>query len=177
MTWFENTEPDFIEKLGQFFGMALSKPQMPQEKAVYFQTEQGSTYKMVGGSTVRFKTPHFGHDPKDQGVKQASDLTVFIDTEFAREIGMWQTSSAPKRRVLFNGDRLMLVSINYSGEWALDRIHATNTSFVTKPMLGLSPLELWHKDQLKSYVAYKGTHPGSKIVKISDQPMAPFDTM
>lgn len=63
---------------------------------IVFQTEKGSIYRFDGQKSVRYKTPHDFHDKKDTGIKQQSEITVFVDPEVSREIGMWGTVSSSK---------------------------------------------------------------------------------
>lgn len=140
---------------------------------IVFQTAQGSIYKFDGKKTVRFKTPHQGHLPTDVGVKQASELTIFVDPQFAREVGMWQTSSAQKKRLILWEGKVVLLSLNpKTQQHGKDRIIG-NPGYVLTPAVGLSPLELWDRDTHQwswsspGLEVFSGSHPGNAIVKIN----------
>ena len=136
-----------------------------------FQTSQGSVYTLSGNQTTRLKSLHAFHDKGDVGLKRKSDLTVYIDPELAREIGMWGTSSFEKRRIVLANGKVHLLSLNpKSNEHGLDRlIH--NPDYTTEPKIGLAPLELWDRDTFPwkwnkpGLLVFKASHPGNPIVK------------
>lgn len=136
-----------------------------------FQTEKGSIYEFDGKRSRRYKSQHAGHETADVGWKPQSELTVFINPELAREIGMWNTSSSQGKRLIL-ADKIYLISKNpQSEQYGLDRTYAT-ADFSRTPQIGLSPLELWQQDN-KQYswskpglLVFAGNHPGNPIVKI-----------
>lgn len=142
------------------------------EETVIFQTAQGSVYKFHNQRSVRFKVKHQFHDPADTGFKQESNLTVFVDPEFAREIGMWNSSSAGKKRLVLADNRVFLLSMNPSlQKHGLDKI-IHNPSYVLEPEVGKSPLELWDRDTTAwpwakpGMAVFAGNHPGSPVTQI-----------
>lgn len=144
----------------------------------YFRTGQGSLYAHAHGQTIRVKTPHLGHETADVGLKRGSEATHFIDPEAAKDVGMWQSSSAEGKRIVVKDGHAHLVSKNAAtGHYGLDkriRLHAA-------PAAGLSPLELNDKssrggEQIHSSFAgaevWKGNHPGSPITEFPDHDAA-----
>ena len=130
-----------------------------------FKTEKGSTYNVFGDTTQRYKVKHDYHDPKDVGWKKQSSKTVYVDPEFAVEIGMRNTSSAKGKRIVIDKERIILLSKNpKTGKLGIDKTDSNN-SFTTTPEIGKSPLELWEPDERGFY---RGNHPGNAIVEISE---------
>jgi hypothetical protein len=169
---FDRATPEQQQKIKN---ESSSKPlDHPIEKASFI-TSKGSTYDFEDGRTQRTKSLHEQHNPKDVGVKERSSHTVFVSPEFAREVGMWQTSSASKKRLVVAGDKVYLLSWNEGrNDFGLDKIIGDN-SFKTSPSVGVAPLEFWKPDE-KTYSwlkpgmkVYSGSHPGNDIVKI-DKP-------
>lgn len=134
-------------------------------KITGFTTAQGSTYvRHEDGTTTRTKARRSGHDAADVGEKERSNATYFVSPEAAREIGMWQTSSASGKRVVVENGKAVLVSINpKTGEHGVDgRFELSET-----PVIGSHPLELWDKNE-KGW--YRKNHPGSAITSLSEIP-------
>jgi hypothetical protein len=131
---------------------------------VTFKTSQGSLYHFGDGYTTRLKTPHEGHDAKDVGLKRPSDHTVFVDPDFAREIGMWQTSSASGKRVVLGNDgHVHLVSVNpKTGTHGRDG----KGKFSLQPQVGMAPVEVWDKND-KGW--FRANHPGNPISELNPQ--------
>ena len=77
-----------------------------------FVTSQGSHYLFEEGKSTRIKSPHAGHDPNDTGLKQTSEKTVFVASDDAKRIGMWNTLSAQQKRIVEQGNELLLTSLN-----------------------------------------------------------------
>jgi hypothetical protein len=141
-------------------------------ESITFTTAKGSVYKFSNGRSQRNKSTHQYHDIKDQGEKEISDRTVFVEQGFAREVGMWGTSSAKKKRVILYDGKIFLVSWNdKAGKHGLDKNIGDN-SFVNEPKVGLCPLELWIVDQTEwpwfkqGMEIYKNSHPGNEITQI-----------
>jgi hypothetical protein len=135
-----------------------------------FTTSQGSTYVVNGQSTTRTKTPHIGHDPSDVGVKQPSHRTVYVDPQFATEVGMWNTSSSTGKRIMLGEDgKVTLVSTapgsNRPGRDPL----VYDSRFSTEPKTGLAPLELFNPSDISGRELYSGNHPGNAITSIAQQ--------
>lgn len=141
----------------------LDEPQAtPPGRVVRFTTERGSIYQvMPDGTTIRNKAARPEH-PGDSGVKEQSSRTVFVDPDLAREIGMWQTSSASGKRIALQGDEVLLLSRNAEGATGRDKT-ISPARFSTEPREGLSPLELWLPDDRG---LYRGNHPGNRIVAL-----------
>lgn len=137
-----------------------------------FITAGGSSYVFSDGKTVRTKALHKYHDQSDVGVKEQSELTVFVDPSAAREIGMFGACSFRKKRVGLHLGHVGLLFYNEkSGSYNLNKIHA-DSKFVEYPEVGLSPLELWKLDnndyswRQAEMRIYSDFHPGSAIVQI-----------
>ncbi len=142
------------------------------ETGVVFQTDKGSVYQFANGRTIRNKSVHEFHPINDQGMKPQSDMTVFIDPMLAREIGMWQTSSADKKRIILMNNHVTLVSLNPTQQrHGIDKVTG-NSSYTTMPKNGLCPLELFQRDQTNwpwmkaGMQVFSGSHPGNAIVKL-----------
>lgn len=142
------------------------------EAGIGFQTDKGSVYQFLDGKTIRNKSVHEFHPIDDHGVKPQSDMTVFIDPILAREIGMWQTSSAEKKRIILMNNHITLVSLNaIQQRHGIDKISG-NSSYSMMPKNGLCPLELFQRDQMNwpwkkaGMQVFSGSHPGNKIVKL-----------
>lgn len=129
-----------------------------------FKTAKGSTYDLhEDGTTTRNKSLHAGHDPKDVGLKPRSERTLYVDPEFAREIGMWNTSSSGHKRIVVRGDELLMTSRNLaSGKQGLDKT-INSAKFSTSPTIGSAPVELWKSGA----EGFAGNHPGNPITDIA----------
>lgn len=147
------------------------------QESVTFKTKQGSTYIFEKQKTIRNKSVHQFHDLEDHGLKDPSFITVFIEPEFAREVGMWQTSNAKKRIILDTiNNKVLLISFNEKrNQYGLDRI-ISDSSYWLQPKIGLCPLELFQKDEKlhsnppgwmkPNFLVCKGSHPGNNIIEI-----------
>lgn len=129
-----------------------------------FETAQGSTYTVDGETTTRTKSLHKGHDPKDVGLKEPSQKTVYVDPKFATEVGMWNTSSGKQKLIILKDGKVMLISRADQGASHGRDPLINDSSFSTTPAVGLSPLELTN---MNGVGAYAGNHPGNAITKIS----------
>ena len=186
-TFWVKDNPDF----GAFSGSKLlaSIPERPKSiplkpnprlGAIAFKTKQGSIY--LAGSddrnnacTMRYKVPHQGHSKDDVGWKEKSEVTLYLNNPLtAREIGMWQTSSAEGKRVLVDmkNKQILLVSMNpVHQKLGKYTFVSGDSSFSLIPSIGSSPLELWKYDdsiQVGEYRAFRGSHPGNEIVEIEE---------
>lgn len=131
-----------------------------------FTTSQGSLYAYNNGQSIRVKTPHQGHDAGDVGLKRGSHATRFVDPQDAQEVGMWGTMSNSGKRIIMQGDTMLLTSINPStGERGLDKRIQTHNA----PQVGLAPVELFDPN---SEGHYKGHHPGNAITGFVDSKQA-----
>lgn len=126
---------------------------------------KGSLYAEMNGQTMRIKALHIYHDPKDVGLKSPSTITYYIDPNSAREVGMWQSSSAEGKKAIHNRKtgEILLTSINrQTGKRGLDgRIKIKSE----QPAIGLSPFELFQPSH-SVLGGYNGTHPGTDISSI-----------
>jgi len=143
------------------------------ESISQFTTKQGSTYQVNGQKTIRTKSAHEFHDTKDTGIKQQSEKTIYVKTEFAKEVGWWGSSSGSKKKIILFGSKIHLLSWNTKeNKFGIDKIYYDN-SFVEMPTIGLHPLELWDKDETdwpwkkSGMEVYSKSHPGSTIIEIS----------
>jgi len=139
-----------------------------------FQTDKGSVYRFDGNRTVRYKTSHMFHDQNDVGLKKISDLTVFIDVQTAKEIGMWGSTNAAKKRIVLHNNNIYLLSWNdHAMFFGMDKIIGNN-QYILEPKIGLCPLELWDRDTHNwewvkpGLQIFKKSHPGSPIIKIGN---------
>lgn len=143
------------------------------ESTISFTTDKGSTYEFNNGKSIRTKSLHAYHLSDDQGLKSQSEITVFIDSETAREVGMWQTLSAYKKRIILLNGRIILVSFNNQRQQhGIDKIQG-NSSFVMIPQVGLCPLELFQPDHNNwswlqtGMQVFAGSHPGNPIITVN----------
>lgn len=131
-----------------------------------FKTAKGSTYAVqADGTTVRNKKLRNdpGHEG-DQGVKPKTDKTVYIPSAEAARL------SAPDSatwRVIDHGDgTLSLATQNADGRWGVSP-DAKNVPVTNEPAVGLTPIELWGKDKVYKYDAFKTVHFGNEIVEVN----------
>jgi 2'-5' RNA ligase len=147
---------------------AMSPDELKASGVTFFRTGQGSLYaRHPSGQTIRVKSPHAGHEAKDVGLKRASERTVYIDPERAKDLGMWQTSSAEGKRLVLHNGHVHLTSKNAAtGQYGRD---GPPIPFSEAPAPGLSPLELNDRSSrevqpsLAGGQVWKGSHPGSPI--------------
>ncbi len=131
----------------------------------FFTTDQGSVYAYANGQSVRVKSQHGGHNPRDVGLKKPSAVTYFTSVDHAKEIGMWQSlQGAGEKKVLVQDGVLLLLSKRPgAARHGVDgRIPITY-----EPAKGVSPVELFEPSQSMPG-AYNGNHPGSPILGPAD---------
>jgi len=149
---------------------AVETPAAPDAgRVIGFTTAKGSTYEVdEQGRTTRTKTQHEFHDPKDVGLKEQSAVTVYVDPEFATEVGMHGTIQNASRRVVIRDGKVTLISRTKDSDkpWGRDRTIAPS-DYSTKPEVGKSPLELWSPDK-DGY--YRSSHPGNPITELRTEP-------
>lgn len=145
-----------------------------RSKAKIFKTSQGSLYSHENGSTTRVKTPHFGHEQTDVGVKPTSLVTHYVDPDSAKRLGMWQTSSASGKRAILNNGHILLVS-KHPATGVLQRDEKLPI-ISSEPKVGLSPIEL-DTPSLSIPGAYKGNHPGNPITSIEEPTKEHYDLL
>lgn len=138
--------------------------------AKVFTTSGGSIYFHQNGRTQRVKAEIPSHPVGDSGLKKPSLKTVFIDPESAKLIGMNNTSSSKKIKILMDRGHIMQVSLSPDGsKFGAD---TKPIKFSDKPSIGMSPLELWesheHDSGTAKYQAFSNNHPGHPIVEVSD---------
>ncbi len=137
------------------------------EQVAGFKTSQGSTYTVNGESTQRTKSLHKQHDPKDTGLKEASERTVYISPTDATRIGQHGGLSG-RKAVIVRGDQVLLVSWNeQQGKWGMAPLDRENPiRFTTRPTIGQSPLELWRGNDGTVGREYGKWHPGNEITEL-----------
>lgn len=135
-----------------------------------FTTSKGSTYQVFSdGTTQRTKAQRPEHGD-DKGLKERTVKTVYVNPDFAKEVGMWQTSSSKQKRVLLRDGKVTLLSLNEKeNKLGRDVIHSEN-SFSDAPEKGKAPLELFENAENG---LYKGTHPGNEITSLSSEKAQP----
>ena len=148
-----------------------------ENNIVIFTTAKGSKYQFNCRQTRREKSFHQLHDPKDVGIKEVSQRTIFIYQNFASEIGMWGSSSSRKKRIIVDNRRQQIHLLSWNdtaNKFGRDKIISSNT-FSNTPAIGLCPLELWQRDEtpypwLKTDMeVYKVRHPGNQIISFGGQ--------
>ncbi len=159
--------PEDETRFGHVFGQLLTEGE--EIPVTGFTTAQGSTYTWDGGRSQRNKAQRPGH--ADSGPKEMSDRTVFVEPRAAQEIGMWQGSSSSGRRLIFQGDEVILTSLNpKTGQRGIDG----RFKFITTPLISLHPLEVWGRsEELKkqNLEGWRGNHPGSAITSLTHGPV------
>lgn len=138
-----------------------------------FKTAKGSVYAHLipysnkDGITFRIKSVHQGHDSNDHGLKNQSSKTVYVEPESSREVGMWNTLQASGKRIVDDGTNLHLVSLNSTtGKYGRD---AKPIKYELKPIVGLSPIELWSPGEVDRKNWYRSNHPGNVITDLIDR--------
>jgi hypothetical protein len=155
----------------------MSADEAKQAGVTYFRTGQGSLYAHANGQTIRVKSKHGLHDPKDVGLKRGSEQTHFVSPEDATRIGMWQSmqgGGGGKRVIIHNGHAHLVSKNGKNGEYGRDekpiKLH-------DKPGMGLSPFELNDKSSkrgedihssFRGGEVWSGTHPGSPITEVPE---------
>lgn len=131
-----------------------------------FETSKGSMYASANGQTIRVKSPHAGHRVNDVGLKRGSEVTHFLAPEEAQKVAMWNTLSASGKRIIDNGDGvLLLTSVNpATGKRGIDeRARVASAT----PAVGLHPVELWERSQSVAN-GWRSNHPGNAITRVED---------
>lgn len=159
-------------------GDVLKRAAADEDNIVEFTTSRGSRYQRhEDGTTTRTKAARPEH-PGDEGLKPRSAKTVYITPELAREIGMWQTSSAVDKQILLtpDGEVVLLSRLTKDAPLRRDPL-VSNAAYIATPKRDMSPLELWTPSTPKEgeQVRYANNHPGNPIVemKTPDPPPAP----
>jgi hypothetical protein len=142
-----------------------------------FVTAAGSSYTMdKEGHTQRTKAQHSTHGAGDVGLKEKSELTVYVTQDDAQRVGDFQRKQRHKyddgkienvtdtKIVIDDGKAYLLFTTGR--KWIMN---GQPFKFFKDPDLGLSPLEFWKENKLKIgndvHVAYDKFHPGNKITK------------
>lgn len=138
----------------------------PPPSPVGFKTSQGSTYTLDGESTQRTKILHKGHDPKDVGLKEPSERTVYVDNQAARRTGMFGTQSGKKTLAVLPDGTIGLLGWNAKeNKWGISP--GDRFPFSTTPEVGKAPLELWKgRDDEGGFRTFGKWHPGNAITEI-----------
>lgn len=128
----------------------------------YFRTQKGSVYEVDGNSTRRTKAK--GIKEKDDGLKDASEVTVYVSNQGGRDMAMFQSLSANGRRIQLDPDTNTIQG-TYPNERTGNRKGGTYAyRYSTTPQVGLVPVELWKSAE----DGYRGWHPGHPIIEISN---------
>jgi hypothetical protein len=129
-----------------------------------FTTDQGSTYTVdESGRTTRTKSQHKLHDPKDVGLKPASEITYYVSPDAATAIGMHGSLSGKKSIAIINGKAYALSWNESQNKWGVAPSDRQGYEVSEMPSVGLSPLELWNKNEDGTWSKW---HPGNKITDI-----------
>lgn len=143
-------------------------PAPSQTADMTFKTSKGSTYTVGGnGSTVRNKSLHQGHDPKDVGLKEPSELTVYVDKTESSRIGSHMSLNKDARpQVLVRDDGVYLISWNpKENRWG---IHGKPIPYTKQPEVGRSPVEFWKMTDDAQLGRRAGkVHAGNEITEIT----------
>lgn len=135
-------------------------------ETVTFKTAKGSTYAVqADGTTIRNKALRNdpGHEG-DQGQKPRTDKTFYIPSDEAARLAAPDSATW---RVIDHGDgTLSLATRNPDGKWGVSP-DAKNVPVTTEPAVGLTPIELWGKEQVYGRDAYKTVHFGNDIVEVN----------
>jgi RNA polymerase sigma-70 factor (ECF subfamily) len=135
-----------------------------------FTTAKGSTYTFgENGSTQRNKSFHPEHGASDVGLKEASEVTHFMDPEHAKAFG-WLATAGGNKRVIRRGDRLYPATWNdQQQKWGVSPSDKQGYPFTNTPQLGMVPLELWQGKDGAQGREYSNWHPGNAIVDLHKQ--------
>jgi len=139
-----------------------------------FKTEKGSVYQVKGNATQRNKSPHQGLEHEgDEGLKEQSVLTVYVEPEIAQEYGAAQSLSDKSFRIFVHPETKTIAHLSKpradSDKYGMNK--STLTTYSENPEIGLSPIELWRPDtetfkQDKKGKYFKKYHAGNKITEI-----------
>ena len=121
----------------------------------------GSYYQVHDdGTTTRNKTPR-PEDPSDYGPKPQSAKTVYVTPENMRHLGLPQSGW----RMIDHGDGTMSLATLHQGQVGIPAT-SRNIPVHDTPAVGLHPLELWDKSQVKGQDAYAKAHMGNDITTL-----------
>lgn len=138
---------------------AQSAPPVPPTS---FKTSQGSVYTVSGESTQRTKSLHQMHDPKDVGLKQPSQRTVYVSPDEATKIGAHGTLNTEARpRVELTNEGIVLTN-KYGRGWAQTKSEVI--PYFTSPEVGKAPVEFWERGKY---------HAGNAITEVTTAPPVP----
>jgi hypothetical protein len=110
-----------------------------------FTTAKGSTYEVQpDGTTIRNKAARGdpGHEG-DEGLKPASQRTVYVTPEDANKLGEFQAQGGGKRAVDFTSGGQIAVKY-FDGKDAGKFERRTAVDFSDQPKVGHIPVELWN---------------------------------
>lgn len=132
-------------------------------EGVQFRTAKGSTYAVQpDGTTVRNKAARtdVGHEG-DFGLKDKSELTVYVSKEDVQKLGEFQTQGGKKAVVLTrDGKSIGVKYLDGKGAGKIER--RTVVSFTREPAVGLVPVETWKGGST--------VHFGNEIVEVVGAP-------
>ena len=130
-----------------------------------YQTAKGSRYQVFpDGTTVRDKAARPEH-PGDQGIKDRTERTVYLDMDGARALA---PPNSATWRVIDHGDgTASLATRRDDGRWGISQ-SARNIPFTTEPAVGRVPLELWGREAVNGLPGYGKAHFGNPITAVQD---------
>lgn len=139
----------------------------PEGTKFTFETAKGSQYFVFeDGTTQRNKAPRPEH-PGDQGVKERTARTIYVDGDASRLSAAGVTGMEGARVIIDDDGTASLVWKNpQTGQLGSSPI-SSKIKFYTEPAIGRSPLELWNKTEVAGREGYSGMHAGNKIVKLA----------
>jgi len=143
----------------------------PEGTKFTFETAKGSQYFVFeDGTTQRNKAPRPEH-PGDQGVKERTARTIYVDGDASRLSAAGVTGMEGARVIIDDDGTASLVWKNpQTGALGSSPV-SSKIKFYDEPAVGRSPLELWSRTEVAGREGYSGMHAGNKIVKL-----APIET-
>jgi hypothetical protein len=143
----------------------------PEGTKFTFETAKGSQYFVFeDGTTQRNKAPRPEH-PSDQGVKERTARTIYVDGDASRLSAAGVTGMEGARVIIDDDGTASLVWKNPQTGALGSSAVSSKIKFYTEPAVGRSPLELWSRTEVAGREGYSGMHAGNKIVKL-----APIET-
>lgn len=131
------------------------------DASLTFKTAKGSVYQAHDdGTTTRTKAPRadIGHEG-DEGLKDRSQATYYVNGEDATKLGEFQTKGGAGRRLAVHSDGRLGVQYT-EGPSAGKFERRTMVEYGTKPNVGDTPVEVWKDGRI--------VHFGNPITEVSD---------
>lgn len=141
-----------------------------------FTTAKGSTYTLEGATTIRDKAARAEH-PGDQGIKDRSDVTVYVSPKDKEELGVKGLQGQWKVAKFDDGTIGITMWNEAKQAWGMSP--GARVPFQTEPALGLHPVEVWGGAPGPSRsTVYPKIHVGNEITAIRQAEAAqPFDIL